>query len=238
MDLTAEFLIYATLFRLAIIGAGVFAIVLGYKLFVRGVMPDGRTEGELHAGEIRLTVKNAAPGTCFALFGATMVSVMLIQGNPELLFDRTAADGGAEHITLRGEEPLPAPATAMNCGGFCQYIGGILQGSQDVDGAISQQAKALRPDESLADAAKPLSHLAALYLAEPGRIDTKLAGKALALTEVVNQVAPRDADNLATMAWAEWYLGDRDRAQRAMARAADADARYAPDLDAMRNNLR
>ena len=91
MDLTAEFLIYATLFRLAIIGAGVFAIVLGYKLFVRGVMPEGRTEGELDAGQIRLTVKNAAPGTCFALFGAAMVSVMLIQGNPELLFDRTAA---------------------------------------------------------------------------------------------------------------------------------------------------
>jgi hypothetical protein len=52
---------------------------------------------------------------------------------------------------------------------------------------------------------------------------------------VVNQVAPDDADNLATLAWAEWYLGDRDRAERAMARAAAADARYAPDLAAMRN---
>jgi hypothetical protein len=143
MDLTAEFLIYATLFRLAIIGAGVFAIVLGYKLFVRGVMPDGRTAGELDAGQIRLTVKNAAPGTCFALFGAAMVSVMLIQGNPELLFDRTASDGSAEHITLRGEEPLPAPAAAMNGAGFRQYVDGILKGSQDIDGAIDQQARAL-----------------------------------------------------------------------------------------------
>jgi hypothetical protein len=235
MDLTAEFLIYTTLFRLAIIGAGVFAIVLGYKLFVRGVMPEGRTEGELDAGEIKLTVKNAAPGTCFALFGAVMVSVMLIQGNPELLFDRTGSDGGAEHITLRGEEPLPVPAPAINGAGFRQYVDSILQGSSDVDGAISQQAQALRPEESLADAAKPLSHLAALYLAEPGRIDAELAGKALALTEVVNQVTPDDADNLAAMAWAEWHLGDRDRAERAMARAAAADARYAPDLAAMRN---
>jgi hypothetical protein len=235
MDLTAEFLIYATLFRLAIIGAGVFAIVLGYKLFVRGVMPEGRTQGEFDAGQIRLTVKNAAPGTCFALFGAAIVSVMLVQGNPELLFDRTASDGSAEHITLRGEDPLPATATAVNGAGFRQYLDGILQGSQDVDGAISQQAKALRPEESLADAAKPLSHLAALYLAEPSRIDAELAGKALALTEVVNQIVPDDADNLAAMAWAEWYLGDRDRAERAMARAAAADARYAPDLAAMRS---
>ena len=234
MDLTAEFLIYATLFRLAIIGAGVFAIVLGYKLFVRGVMPEGRTEGELDAGQIRLTVKNAAPGTCFALFGAAMVSVMVIQGNPELLFDRTGPDGAAEHITLRGEQPPPAPASAMNGAGFRQYVDGILRGSQNVDAAIDQQAQALRPDESLADAAKPLSHLAALYLAEPGRIDAELAGKALALTEVVHQVAPDDADNLAIMAWAQWYLGDRDRAERAMERAAAADARYAPDLADMR----
>jgi hypothetical protein len=235
MDLAAGFLIYATLFRLAIIAAGVFAIVLGYKLFVRGVMPEGRTEGELDAGQIRLTVKNAAPGTCFALFGAAMVGVMLIQGNPELLFDRTASDGGAEHITLRGEEPPPAPATAMNGPGFRQHIDGILQGSTDIDGAISDQARALRQDEPLVDAARPLSHLAALYLAEPDRIDAELAGKALALTEVVNQVAPNDADNLATMAWAEWYLGDRDRAERAMAKAAAADGRYAPDLAEMRN---
>jgi hypothetical protein len=235
MDLTAEFLIYATLFRLAIIGAGVFAIVLGYKLFVRGVMPEGRTEGEFDAGQIRLTVKNAAPGTCFALFGAAMVSVMLIQGNPELLFDSTTSDGGAEHITLRGEEPLPATASAINGAGFRQFVDGILQGSHDIDAAIDQQGQALKADTALAAAAKPLTHLAALYLAEPGRIDAELAGKALALTEVAHQVAPDDADNLATMAWAEWYLGDRDRAERAMARAAAADARFAPDLAAMRN---
>ena len=123
----------------------------------------------------------------------------------------------------------------MNGAGFRQYVDGILQGSQDVDGAIDQQAKTLRPDDPLGDAVRPLSHLAALYLAEPGRIDAELAGKALALTEVVNQVAPNDADNLATMAWAEWYLGDRDRAERAMAKAAAADARYAPDLAEMRS---
>ena len=234
MDLTAEFLIYATLFRLAIIGAGVFAIVLGYKLFVRGVMPEGRTEGELDAGEIRLTVKNAAPGTCFALFGAAMVSVMLIQGNPELLFDRTASDGAAEHIRLRGEDPLPATATAINGAGFRQFVDGILQGSHDIDAAISQQAQALKADTALAVAAKPLTRLAALYLAEPDRIDTKLAGKALALTEVVHQVAPDDADNLATMAWTEWYLGDRHRAERAMAKAAEVDGSYTPDLADMR----
>ncbi len=234
MDLPAEFLIYATLFRLAIIGAGVFAIVLGYKLFVRGVMPESRTDSEFQAGEIRLTVKNAAPGTCFALFGAVMVSVMLIQGNPELLLDRKTSDGSDQRITLRGEDPSPVAAAAMNSTGFRHYVDGILDGSKNVDAAIDEQAQVLKANTTLADAAEPLSHLAALYLAEGKRVDTELAGKALGLTEVVYQVAPSDADNLATMAWAQWYLGDRDRAERAMAKAAKADTRYAPDLAEMR----
>jgi hypothetical protein len=234
MDLTAQFLIYATLFRLAIIGAGAFAIVLGYKLFVRGVMPESRTDSELQAGEIRLTVKNAAPGTCFALFGAVMVGVMLIQGNPELLLDRKTSDGSDQHITLRGDDPSPVAPAAVNGTGFRHYVDGILDGSKDVDAAIGEQAQALKGNTTLADAAAPLSHLAALYLAEDKRVDAELAGKALGLTEVVYQVAPSNADNLAAMAWAQWYLGDRDRAERAMAKAAEADTRYAPDLAEMK----
>ena len=118
--------------------------------------------------------------------------------------------------------------------GFQQYVAGILKGSKDVDAAIREQARALIADTPLADAAGPLSRLAALYLAEPDRIDAKLAGKALALTEFVHQVAPGDADNLATMAWAEWYLGDHDRAEGAMAKAATVGSRYALDLSDMR----
>lgn len=234
MDPTVGFLIYAALFRLAMIGAGVFAIVLGYKLFVRGVMPEGRTDSELGAGEIKLTVKNAAPGTCFALFGAAMVSVMLIQGNPQLVFDRQASGGTKEHTELRGQEGALA-APPENGAGFGRYVRSIVGTSGNIDEAIKRQAQAFKPDESLADAAKLMAGLAALYLAEPARIDAALAGKALALTEVVHQVTPDDADNLATMAWAEWYLGDHDRAERAMAKAAKADARYAPDLAEMKN---
>jgi hypothetical protein len=234
MDLPAEFLIYATLFRLAIIGVGVIAIALGYKLFVRGVMPEGRTGVGAKAASIELTVKNAAPGTCFALFGAVMVSVMVIQGNPELLFDRKAANGSGERIAIRGEGPLPATAAMMNGAGFRRYVDGILEGSKDVDAAIDEQAQALKANAALNDAAEPLSHLAALYLADGNRVDAELAGKALGLTEVVYQVAPSNPDNLATMAWAQWYLGDHDRAERAMAKAAEADARYAPDLAEMR----
>ena len=87
MDIATGFLIYASLFRLAVIAAGVVCVVLGYRLFVRGVMPEGRTDAEVAAGDIRLSLKNAAPGTIFALFGASTIMVMLIQGSPELLME-------------------------------------------------------------------------------------------------------------------------------------------------------
>ncbi len=84
MDLTTGFLLYAVAFRLAIIAVGLASIALGYKLFAQGVMGGGRTDAEAQLGDIKLTVKNAAPGTCFALFGVAIIVAMLIQGSPEL----------------------------------------------------------------------------------------------------------------------------------------------------------
>ena len=71
MTVTSAFIVYLTLFRLAIIAAGVVSIVLGYRLFVRGVWPEAKTSrGTSIDAEVagsRFTVKNAAPGTCFAV---------------------------------------------------------------------------------------------------------------------------------------------------------------------------
>lgn len=37
MSLTSQFLVYVTAFRMAIIAAGVVSMVLGYRLFIRGI---------------------------------------------------------------------------------------------------------------------------------------------------------------------------------------------------------
>jgi hypothetical protein len=57
VDPTTGFLVYAALFRLAIVGAGITAIVLGYQLFVRGVMPARGTDVEAQTGDLKLTFK-------------------------------------------------------------------------------------------------------------------------------------------------------------------------------------
>jgi hypothetical protein len=66
-------IIYAALFRLAIIDAGFGCVVTGYRLFVLGVMPKVPHKNSEHEyseieigvkiGEINLSMKNAAPGT-------------------------------------------------------------------------------------------------------------------------------------------------------------------------------
>lgn len=108
MDNQIVFIIYLTVFRLAIVAAGITSIVLGYKLFVRGVFPGtgiNTPEGQNVTAEIagaKFTLRNAAPGTCFALFGAIVIAVMFLTGGPEGTFE--VPDTGGARTTLRGDE--------------------------------------------------------------------------------------------------------------------------------------
>ncbi len=107
MGIEFAFLIYLTLFRLAIIAAVVISIVLGYQLFCRGVWPrhggQHGTDVTVEVAESRFTLKNAAPGTCFALFGVIIVSIMLAQGGPKLVLETLQEGGLVQRKTmLRG----------------------------------------------------------------------------------------------------------------------------------------
>ncbi len=49
MTVTTGFLIYATLFRLAVLGVGALAVWLGYRLFVQDPIGGGSKGGETSA---------------------------------------------------------------------------------------------------------------------------------------------------------------------------------------------
>jgi hypothetical protein len=93
------FIIYALIFRLAIISSGIFAIYIGYRLFVLGVMPGKGTDIDAEKDGIRLSVKNAAPGTCFATLGVIAICIMIFQGNPE--YNISLKDGQVS-FSIRG----------------------------------------------------------------------------------------------------------------------------------------
>src|ERR1700744_311917 len=96
MSLASQFLVYVTAFRLAIISAGVVSMILGYRLFIRGIYPSsaGDSTIDLKAAGTGFTLKNVAPGSCFGIFGVALITVMLIQGNPQFTYEmmqKTAA---------------------------------------------------------------------------------------------------------------------------------------------------
>lgn len=107
MDLTMYF-IYALIFRLAIIATGALSIYLGYMLFVKGVF-GGTQDADLSAeiSGTKFSLKNAAPGTFFALFGVVIITVMLTQGMP--MYDKTSSSMQAVNPVVSA---LPATSGA------------------------------------------------------------------------------------------------------------------------------
>ena len=228
MTLTSAFILYLTLFRLAIIAAGVVSIVLGYRLFLRGVWPEvPSSQGTSIDADIagsRFTVKNAAPGTCFALFGVIIIGIMFASGSPELTIDQIgqAADAETKSVTrrvkMRGGEP-------------------------DAIGALTQQGDQYAKDErieaaidsyesALAVVATPMNHLAWLYLGK-GRTDEALPLSRLAVT-----LRPGDAKFLDTLAEILLKKGEKAEALELMEQAARLDPQYRENLARFRQSVR
>lgn len=75
-----NFLVYAIAYRMAVIGAGTLFMFFGYRLFMQGIISgEGAEMGGEH-GETKFWIKNAAPGTFFALFGTMLIGLMVWQG--------------------------------------------------------------------------------------------------------------------------------------------------------------
>jgi hypothetical protein len=74
MDITGGFLIYVTLFRLAIIAVGAIAIVLGYRLFNQAIEIN-KNSVDVKGENWRVVLRNLAPGISFALFGTLNIQL-------------------------------------------------------------------------------------------------------------------------------------------------------------------
>jgi hypothetical protein len=111
-------IIYLLIFRLSIVIVGVISIILGYRLFVKGVFPSSgnakdSSEFSAKVGEMNLTFRNAAPGTLFALFGAVLIVVMIVYAPPEFeMTKKTDPNGVTEQKIMRdipAEKPCECP---------------------------------------------------------------------------------------------------------------------------------
>ena len=68
-----------TLYKMVSLLIGGAFSYMGYRLFISGIWGNAGSL-ETHYENNRLVLKNAAPGTFFALFGAIIVSITLFKG--------------------------------------------------------------------------------------------------------------------------------------------------------------
>jgi tetratricopeptide (TPR) repeat protein len=160
-------LVYLLISRLAIVSAGIVSMVIGYRLFCRGIgVAAGQSESstiESSFAGINLSLKNAAPGSAFALFGAVLISVMLIQSSPSVTWEsaqkmQDTASSKVPNVTtetklqMRGDNPDSAS------------IAGLTNLGRELEkrGKTVEAARAYR--QAVTIMAEPMNDLAWIYL--------------------------------------------------------------------------
>jgi hypothetical protein len=229
MSLTSQFLLYVTAFRLAIIAAGIVSMILGYRLFIRGIYPSGGGESSIDfkAPGSGFTLKNAAPGTCFGVFGVVLITAMLIQGSPQFTYEMMQKAGGgsdnpasSSKLELRGDAEAPSAFAALVEKGM----------AFEKAGDTPHAAEAYQ--QALAGLAVPMNQLAWLYY-EQSRTE-----RALPLARMAAQLDPENPAILHTLAEVVARQGDRAQAIKLMEKAAGLDSRYQAKLDELKQTVR
>jgi len=180
--------IYLTIFRVSIVVAGIISIVCGYRLFLTGVfrLPTGASPTEFGGrfGNVELTLKSSAPGTCFALFGAIVIGVMIVSAPPEFGRSRSAA------VSPSGELKVTEDVKMRGEGIGIREL--VDQAKQEEKRGNTQKAMEVY-EKALRVIAEPLNNLAWLYH-EAGRDK-----EAIVLAQLATQFAPAEAEFAGTL---------------------------------------
>ncbi|MEO0634087.1 MAG: hypothetical protein AAFY52_08165 [Pseudomonadota bacterium] len=214
-----DFLVYALLYRLAIILAGAVFMFFGFRLFLESIVSGAGTEmGGEHGGS-KFWIKNAAPGTFFAFFGAALIGLMVWQGNPEM---RKTEQGGDEVVMRGGPNPATdgfelARAIRSNMSSRNQIS---LYSGQLTDGSLS-----------LEQASGPMMGLAAAFLRDDR------PEEAISLVRLVYQFDGDQPDTLALMALIEDARGETETARQIMQRLTDLHPSQGTLVDDLKQDL-
>jgi hypothetical protein len=200
MELETGYLLY----RLAVVAAGMVSIVLGYRLFLTGV--GGEAGGSAASAEAKtrifhFSIKNAAPGTCFALFGAGLIVAMVIDAQAPLSVQSNS--GGDRQVQLKGAGSAAEWKRAKTLA-----KGGEARASIAVYGAL-----VANPNATVQDVARAAEGMASIYLTQ-GR-----EKEALAMARLAVQVDGKNPEYLRTLAAVAGANGLASEAEAAASRA-------------------
>lgn len=232
MDVTAAFILYLLLYRLAVVAAGVVAIVLGARLLRSGLEAQQETELGVSLPGYRVTLRRLAPGTCFALFGASLIVAMVVTGGPEMTW--TLVRGEVAQLDS-GQSAAPAPepvstrAELRLRGADAESLRRLTARGVELERRGDRAGAADAYRRAVDAMAAPMNHLAWLYQ-EDGQLDL-----AAPLAEMAVRLAPQEASYLDTLAEVRWQQGDRRGALELLERAAALEPeRFADKLASLR----
>jgi len=214
MTITTGFLIYVTLFRLAV---GALMVYLGFRLFIErsnenneGSISSASAEG----GGFKVTLTNFWPGTYFAMFGTVIIGIMLWQGTPELIMKElkdVTADG-------KGRDNVRSTEFRMR--------------SSESDTDIDQQwVKLSESDLTLPNMVQPLSNIARIWQ-QQGR-----TGEALAMARLAVKGEQDNPGYLALYARLLMESKQPQAAIRVMQAAVNVDPTYREALAELQKQL-
>jgi len=194
-------LIYLALFRLAIIAVGAISIILGYRLFIKGVFSvegGGGAGFEANIAGTKFSLKNAAPGTFFALFGIIVISVMLINSPAEVTSSRKINTNGS------GQAETSSAAKTSTTEDW------VVRGTEDSENKLKLAAQLNDLAWDYHDAAKPK--------------------EALSFSRFAVYLAPDNPNFMDTLAEILHAGKDHSEALKYKQKAADLDSKYGKDI--------
>ena len=214
-------MLYLAVFRLAIIAAGIVSIILGYLLFVKGVFPGVQTnttaDGQQVTAEIagaKFSLRNAAPGTCFALFGVIIITVMFAAGGPEISFEKLAK--GGLKVDMRGNDVKATQSHSKQAVDYLQQ--------EDHQRARDTVIAALQT------LAAPMNDFAWVLLKTAPEMP-----RAKMLAELATIAEPQNANFLHTLAEIQYSDGRKQEAILTLDKARQIDPSYREQLQQWRS---
>jgi hypothetical protein len=215
MNAYANFLLYAGLYRLAVLAIGALSICLGFRLFTLSSVRRNNADGPsasiiLKFKGVEINATNILPGIYFALFGTIIIFIMVWQGPPQFNMNGIGLNG-----TVNTNARI------------------AMRGGQSGAAIDSEWEKITKSNLILPEAAEPLSNIARIWDQQ------NRPGEAVAMARLAAKYGA-DKDKAAYFAlFAELLLknGDQQKALEAMQFAANRDAAYNEKLLEMQRQI-
>lgn len=183
MDIVTTFIWYSLVFHIAIVLVGLTSLYCGYRLFYLVGDKESHSAVNISLSGASFALRNAAPGTCFAVFGAIIIITMILKGSPELMLS------GLKSKFVLPNSDFPAPETidklSMKGEGQSRFDAIILHATI-MERDHKYEAAIRDYEQGLALIAAPMNSLASLYL-------KKNDDSSIALARLAVEISPKEA---------------------------------------------